>query len=158
MNSTFTFSDCFSTLFVFIGRGLGVDCDAFNWCLSKMRQCIERAFGLMVQRWGILWRSLRVTFSSMPKVLLAVARLHNFCITVKDTPPNTRYHGDSHEDDIFRVIMNRNHLGDGELRRPLGLALRADLTRDIHNRGITRPPPNNYSRAYSTLTTNEYSR
>ena len=107
MNSTFTFSDCFSTLFVFIGRGLGVDCDAFNWCLSKMRQCIERAFGLMVQRWGILWRSLRVTFSSMPKVLLAVARLHNFCITVKDTPPNTRYHGDWHEDDIFRVIMNR---------------------------------------------------
>ena len=70
----------------------------------------------------------------------------NLCIAVKDTPPNTRYHSDSQEDDIFRVIMNRNHLGDGDLRRPLVLALRADLTRDIQNRGISSPPSTNYSR------------
>jgi hypothetical protein len=38
-------------LFPFEGRGIGVWRDSFNYHLSAMRQCIERA-------WGSFWRSL----------------------------------------------------------------------------------------------------
>jgi DDE superfamily endonuclease len=38
------------------GHNLGTWRDSFNYHLSAMRQCIERAFGLLVRRWGIYWR------------------------------------------------------------------------------------------------------
>jgi hypothetical protein len=62
------------------GRGLGVWKDSFNYHLSSMRQCIERAFALYVQRWGIVWRALRTDFNRWPLVLTVCAKLHNFCI------------------------------------------------------------------------------
>jgi hypothetical protein len=40
------------------GRGLGRWKDAFNYLLSHSRQSIERAFGMVIQRWGIFWRKL----------------------------------------------------------------------------------------------------
>ena len=42
------------------GRALPPDKDAFNYYLSLHRQVVERAFGLLIQRWGIFWRPLRV--------------------------------------------------------------------------------------------------
>ena len=54
---------CSNQLLVpYSGRGLGPWKDSFNYHLSAMRQCIERAFALLVQRWGILWRPLRSDF------------------------------------------------------------------------------------------------
>ncbi len=44
------------------GTGLGKFKDSFNYHLSSMRQCIERAFGLLTQRWGIFWRPLRCRY------------------------------------------------------------------------------------------------
>jgi hypothetical protein len=42
------------------GRNLSPDKDAFNYYLSLHRQCIERAFGILVNRFGIFWRPLKV--------------------------------------------------------------------------------------------------
>jgi hypothetical protein len=39
----------------------GLNCwkDSFNYYSSSMmRQCIERAFGMLTKRWGIFWRPL----------------------------------------------------------------------------------------------------
>ena len=41
------------------GKSLSVEKDAFNYYLSLHRQVVERAFGLLVGRWGIFWRPLR---------------------------------------------------------------------------------------------------
>ncbi len=43
------------------GRNLPVDKDAFNYYLSLNRQVIERAFGVLLQRWGIFWRLLKMS-------------------------------------------------------------------------------------------------
>ena len=43
------------------GRNLPPEKDAFNYYSSLNRQVIERAFGILVQRWGIFWRPLRVS-------------------------------------------------------------------------------------------------
>jgi len=69
------------------GTGLASDKDSFNYHLSRQRQTVERAFGIMVQRWGILQRPLRCKLRNMPSVLTACAGLHNFCVDHGDKPP-----------------------------------------------------------------------
>ena len=44
------------------GKHLPESKDSFNYYLSLHRQSIERAFGILVQRWGIFWRPLHVRF------------------------------------------------------------------------------------------------
>jgi hypothetical protein len=62
------------------GRGLSRDKDNFNFYLSAMRQCIERAFGVFVARWGIFRRPLTFGASKWGLVAGICAKLHNFCI------------------------------------------------------------------------------
>ena len=59
--------------------------DAFNYYFSGgKRNVIERVFGVMYQRWGILWRPLLYKLRLIPLILYAICRLHNFLIDVKD--------------------------------------------------------------------------
>jgi hypothetical protein len=58
-------------------------CDNFNFYGSQCRIRIEMAFGLMYQKWGILWRPLRVDIDRVKCVMQAIARLHNFCINCR---------------------------------------------------------------------------
>lgn len=53
---------------------------AFNWGLSRMRQCIERSFSLLMERWPIFQRPLRCAMRRWTLVGLVGAKLHNFCI------------------------------------------------------------------------------
>jgi len=62
------------------GKRLPVERDAFNYYLSLRRQCIERAFGMMVQRWGILWRPLRMSMKHIATIVRVCCKLHNICI------------------------------------------------------------------------------
>ena len=61
-------------------NGISGDKDAFNWRLSAQRQAVERTFGIMYMRWGILWRPLRVNFDRLRLLLLCLCRLHNYCM------------------------------------------------------------------------------
>ena len=63
------------------GRNLPTDKDAFNYYVSLNRQVIERAFGLLVQRWGIFWRPLRLSMHHRGVVIRVACRLHNICIS-----------------------------------------------------------------------------
>lgn len=54
--------------------------DDFNYEQSRMRMFIEQAFGILINRWGILWRPLKMRFNRRPAVILACARLHNWLI------------------------------------------------------------------------------
>jgi len=53
--------------------------DAYNFFLSSMRIHIEQAFGMLLWRWGVFWRPLRVLFSKRPSLIRACFRLQNFC-------------------------------------------------------------------------------
>lgn len=52
----------------------------FNFYASQLRIRIEMAFGLMVKKWGILSRPLSISMHNIKGLILAIARLHNFCI------------------------------------------------------------------------------
>ena len=54
--------------------------DSFNFHLSQLRMKVEQAFGILVQRRGILWKPLRISFDRRPKLVRALFHLHNFCI------------------------------------------------------------------------------
>ena len=60
--------------------------DSFNFYQSQLRITIERAFGVLVSRWGILWKPLRMKLDTMPATVRACIHLHNFCILEQQPP------------------------------------------------------------------------
>jgi hypothetical protein len=52
----------------------------FNNILSSQRITIERAFGMLVRKFGILWRALRYDLATNILVVQTCAKLHNWCI------------------------------------------------------------------------------
>lgn len=52
----------------------------FNNILSSQRITIERAFGMYVRKWGILWRPLAYSQNTNMKIIKVCAKLHNVCI------------------------------------------------------------------------------
>ena len=62
------------------GRQLSWEKDLFNYYLSLHRQVIERAFGLLVARWGIFWRALRFTQVQVELIVTVCCKLHNLCV------------------------------------------------------------------------------
>lgn len=62
------------------GKNLPAHKDCFNYWLSSARVHIEQAFGVLVGRWGILWRSLRVSVDKASQIALVCCKLHNFII------------------------------------------------------------------------------
>ena len=53
---------------------------AYNHCLSSLRIHIERAFGLLVRRWGILWKSSELRLKRIILIVVVCAKLHNICL------------------------------------------------------------------------------
>ena len=54
--------------------------DDFDFYQSSNRMAIECAFGILVRRWGVLWRPLGMAFRRRAPLIVALMRLHNFCI------------------------------------------------------------------------------
>ena len=64
----------------FPGTGIGISKDSYNFYLSQLRITIERAFGILVHRWGILRKPLNVHIGRVSALVTCLCRLHNFCI------------------------------------------------------------------------------
>jgi hypothetical protein len=55
--------------------------DNFNFFASQLRTIrIKMAFGLMVKKWGILSQPLDISVRNVKRLIVAIGRLHNFCI------------------------------------------------------------------------------
>jgi hypothetical protein len=142
------------------GRNLPVHKDAFNYYLSLNRQVIERAFGLLVQRWGIFWRPLKLSMEHRGVAIRVACRLHNICISdigCKRLRPISRLSvpGFSNDTD-YSNMENTNQsiqLTDGV---PIRSGYRSDLevsthrdmwTQQILDMGLQRPVYSKYSKA-----------
>jgi len=53
----------------------------FDFLQSSNRMCIECAFGMLIRRWGVLWRPIQVDFPRRTKLISCCMVLHNYCIT-----------------------------------------------------------------------------
>lgn len=79
--------------------------DSYNYHLSKCRQCVERAFGMLVKRFGILWRKLQTKFDTWALIATVCAKLHNLCVS-RNVPIMNR--GDHQPGDIELVVLNED--------------------------------------------------
>jgi len=92
-------------------HGLSADKDAFNWMLSQQRQAVERTFGILYARWGILWRPLRIKFDRLSLLLHTLCRLHNFCMKDRHVASLTTIEEMAHEEDhIWRRGDSSGHM------------------------------------------------
>jgi len=127
------------------GRSLGPWKDSFNYHLSCMRQSVERAFGLLTQRWGIFWRPLRCRFSTWSLVCTVAAKLHNFCIEEGEVDAPVRHQDDYEARDSAEVQMNDEERDEVRSTRATGRR-REDLTFMLEQQGIRRPVHSMFSR------------
>lgn len=63
-----------------IGKEMYEKMRAFNQLLSSQRITIERAFGILLRRWGILWKPLEYSLHRNTRIIQVCVKLHNICI------------------------------------------------------------------------------
>jgi hypothetical protein len=126
--------------------------DTFNYYLSSQRQCVERTFGILQARWGILWRPVKTDFKNVKFLLLALCRLHNFIM--RDAKMATKIHlaqlahdedttwkrGDSsgHLTMVLADIRNGHPMMQG-MRTDMQSNRRTEITRVLDDLGAVRP-------------------
>jgi len=70
----------------------------YNRVISAIRVTIERAFGQLVRRFGILWKPIELDVENVPLVVTTCAILHNICINrwiANGRPGSSSYGPDS---------------------------------------------------------------
>ena len=119
------------------GRGLGVWKDSFNYHLSSMRQCIERSFAILIQRWGILWRDIRCAYSRWTLLITALAKLHNYCINENIPLTQHRFYEDMRDGDAPEILLNEEE--NNEATHTFVANKRTAFTRELEIKGVRRP-------------------
>lgn len=136
------------------GRGIGRWKDSYNYHLSSSRQCVERAFGIYVKRWGILQRRLACDFERWSLVATVCAKLHNVCCD-SNIPAPSRWMEDVRPEDLPIVFLNDDNeefvATDKHIfRAPNGLVNRRhNITEWLEAKGIGRPVHNCQSKEFN---------
>jgi DDE superfamily endonuclease len=128
----------------------GVSRDAFNFYHSSFRMHVEQAFGMLFQRFGVLWRKIMFSLPANVLVLSARFRLHNFCIDHGEAAtgvvlgPEERSNSNSAFQRLFRASQ-KARLGQlystqqGRRRHLESSHLRDNLTGGLREIGMMRP-------------------
>jgi hypothetical protein len=126
------------------GRGIGTWRDSFNYHLSCMRQCIERAFGILTRRWGIFWRPLSCDLARWSLIVQVCGKLHNLCIDFNLDNINIAVAEEDHEEgDSAEVFLNRytaEHAGEWPTNADNSSQRRLNITKYFKEQGWSRPP------------------
>ena len=130
--------------------------DDFDYHQSSNRMPIECAFGILLQRWGVLWRPLRCRFDRRAKLIGACIRLHNLCVDER-IAEETRFSGGYGEvqpgrweeaplfDKEGRPVDRLDiEVGDGDMRRVRDRRRTKNETREklvelVARSGLKRP-------------------
>ena len=94
-DDAYTHSDWMMTPYP--SRGLTKMKSDFNFYQSRCRITIERAFGVLVMRWGILRRPLTPSLKHSVSLVRCCMRLHNLCINKRLEIPDPVRRGDERE-------------------------------------------------------------
>lgn len=73
------------------GRDLDDDKKIFNYRLSRARQCIENAFGILGARWRVLDRRIGFQPVTVKSIVIATVCLHNFMMAKTQKESREKY-------------------------------------------------------------------
>ena len=129
-DSAYTNSETMLVPFPAASAPAGSANDAFNFYQSSTRIAVERSFGMIERRWGILWRRLEVRLAAVPLVLMTIFILHNLCMDAAVPLPDMGAHRPLDRD------------ARGPVGRPAADAttLRARIVQALVRGGFQRPP------------------
>ena len=116
--------------------------DSFNFWLSSSRIHVEQAFGILVARWGVLWRPLQIDYRKAAGLIMALLKLHNYCLDHNDAAAD-RHQCDVHLPDTSPLLRASQMPGvaDGQGRRRdrENCPFRTEFTNHLRVQGIVRP-------------------
>jgi hypothetical protein len=122
---------------------------AFNHVLSSQRITIERAFGILVARWGILWRPIQFKLWKVATIVKVCAMLHNVCVSrwvsegrcvnrsgqqCLEVPPQVRVEDGMPSESAVMERLHNNYVD--ARRRSADSSCRNTLMEDIYDAGI----------------------
>lgn len=128
--------------------------DAFNYFLSGgNRNVVERLFGQVYQRWGILWRPIRFPLWKVPFIVQSLFQLHNFLKDFENNDLPTSGPGGMRADETRRPDYGQEGFDDVQYRqadlqmedpelprvRPGQCPVREEITQELEALGVARP-------------------
>jgi hypothetical protein len=131
------------------GRMLPIEKDSFNFYQSRLRINVECAFGILVARWGVLWRKIHIQLKYVPLVVGVCIKLHNICtqhmLEVRSVFADGRW-GERERNSLapdgpfvytqsecaVEISSTQHKDADGKLKRE-------QLCADLRNAGLRRP-------------------
>ena len=120
----------------------------------QLRIRIEMAFGMLVTKWGVLQKPLKIPLRKIPKVFLACCMLHNFCI-------NERL--ESQGICQIKKMYEKNGVMLGYIPSDIGVIswegdsqLRRVLVAKVHKNCLCRPSTNQLRRKFEESRQNMY--
>lgn len=116
--------------------------DGFNFYFSSLRIHIEQSFGILLSRWGILWRPLQFTLAQNLRAVQLAMLLHNYCVDAGDSSHQGLLSEDEHREihSFARSItsVNSNSL-PGRRSERIQSNKRLHLIDIIESLGYSRP-------------------
>jgi len=115
--------------------------DAFICFLSQLRQTIERSFGILNKRWGVLQRPLRLSLADCGDLTAALMKLHNFIVDHSPDAADATGTSACDVDEPSMTMSDERAPGDCQeytSRDARASPLRVDLTRSIQAAGRIR--------------------
>lgn len=122
--------------------------DSFNFFHSSLRIHVEQAFGILVRRWGILWRPISFSIADSLPIVSVCMRLHNFVI---ENDGHSFSYLSSFEESLAteaakvwiqntRILYDRfQPRSQGRRSDLLTSTMRDLMTDELQIKGITRP-------------------
>ena len=126
------------------GTQISVIEDFLNFYLSQLRITVERAFGILVHRWGILRRPLLISILKVPAIVTYLMRLHNFCTdndSRKTPSPRARDERNTRRITTASEESNPPIMVLDEHGRPVNLMGSGHHFLDKSDRSVRRPTP-----------------
>ena len=120
------------------GRNLPSDKDSFNYWLSAHRCHVEQSFGMLVQRWGLLWRKIDISTDRVSKTVMAIVKMQNFCLDEKERELASIV---TEKEQEMRMYFGKLSTEDDTgRRRDLEQSnKRVNLTASLNDNGVRRP-------------------
>ena len=119
-----------------LGKALTKEMDAFNFYQSQLRITIERTFGMLTKRFGLLWRAQTAPLDHVTLAVAAAIKIHNECVADSD-------YADGLNDMPADTPLTEPTLGaDANGASATRPSLRRDeVCADISDAGLSRPVP-----------------
>lgn len=124
------------------GTNLSKSQDAFNFYHSQLRINIECAFGMLVRRFGILWRPMEFALERCAMIVNACMKLHNLLVDDSPVPDQLRGRVVDANDvaasmpELRQLLPAVRRVPDRNAQQPIREAINFRLSREI---GVVRP-------------------